>query len=81
MRTYLESLNEYLIDMRDMMSDYLANIINQMKQESSDNAFVGFVESLENNDFGTNENQDYLKNLYPNIVKFYKNPVERDNED
>jgi hypothetical protein len=63
------------------MSDHLRDIIEHMKQELSDNIFVQFVESLEGNDFGTNENQDYFKKLYPDVVQFYKSSEKRDNED
>jgi len=63
------------------MSDQLRDVIEQMKQELSDNIFVQFIESFEGNDFGTNENQDYFKKLYLDVLQLYKSSEEIENED
>lgn len=63
------------------MRSHLRDIIESMNRELSDNIFIQYVDSLEENDFGTNENQDYLKNLYQDIVSFYKDLEKRENED
>jgi hypothetical protein len=37
-----------------------------------DNIFIQFLESLENNDFGADQNREYLKKEYSNAMEFYK---------
>lgn len=50
----------------------IKRIIEEIKNEVSDNLFGQFLELLKEEEFGVNGNQDFLKNKYPDIINFYR---------
>ncbi len=62
-----------------MTNSLLRDIIDELKCKMPDNIFIQFLESLENNDFGADQNREYLKKEYSNAMEFYKK-VMKENE-
>lgn len=54
------------------ITNYIDDIISEIKKESPDNIFIQFLESISEINYGIYEKRDFFTDKYDDLINMYK---------